>query len=389
MVEERIYLSAPDMSGIERASLLSAFDSNWIASVGPDLAAFEVALSEWCDRPHVVALSSGTAALHLALVLVGAGHGDEVLVPSFTFVATANAVLHAGATPVFVDSAESDWNMDPDLVAETLRERAARGRLPKAVMPVDLYGQCADYSRLEQVCAEYDVPVIADAAESLGSTRDGRKAGSQGLISALSFNGNKIITTGGGGALLSNDRTLVDRARHLATQAREHAPHYQHIDPGYNYRLSSLLAAVGRGQLDRLPHMMGRRADISQQYTEALGGRAGIEFMPVPQGSQPNRWLNVITVDPKTSGTDREVLRLGLETQNIETRPAWKPMHMQPLFADAEMIGGAVCEGVFETGLCLPAGSGMTSRDLNRVLRVLSGLLDRSVPTGVSSVSLS
>jgi len=375
------------MSSVERSSLLGAFDSNWIASVGPDLGAFEAALGEWCERPHVVALSSGTAALHLALVLVGTGPGDEVLVPSFTFVATANAVSHAGARPVFVDSSATDWNMDPDLVAETLRDRAKTNRLPRAVVAVDLYGQCADYERLGQVCGEYDVPLIADAAESLGSMRDGQQAGSQGIIAALSFNGNKIITTGGGGALLSDDRNLVDRARHLATQAREHAPHYQHIDPGYNYRLSNLLAAVGRGQLDRLPLMMERRAEISRKYAELLGDHAGVGFMPVPEGSEPNRWLNVITVDPALAGTDRESLRLGLEAKNIETRPAWKPMHMQPLFDGAEMIGGAVCEGVFRTGLCLPAGSGMTTKDLNRVTRVLSELFGLPAVTRAGRVS--
>lgn len=373
MVEsERIYLSPPDMSDVERRYLLDAFDSNWIAPVGPDLPAFETAMGEWTGRPHVAALASGTAALHLGLILVGTEPGDEVLVPSFTFVATANAVLHPGAVPVFVDSEPASWNLDPDLVAEELSSRAAQGRLPRAVISVDLYGQCADYLRLEEVCAEYEVPLIVDAAEALGASRDGRPAGSQGLVSAVSFNGNKIITTGGGGVLASDDESLIARARHLATQAREPAAHYEHVDAGFNYRLSNLLAAIGRGQLDRLPAMMARRAAIHQRYRDALEHLPGVEFMPVPDGSEPNRWLTVIEIDPAAAGTDRESVRLALEADNIESRPAWKPMHLQPLFAGSEMIGGRVCEGVFSHGLCLPSGSSMSDGDVDRVLDLVT-----------------
>jgi dTDP-4-amino-4,6-dideoxygalactose transaminase len=363
------------MTHIERDLLLAAFDSNWIAPIGPDLPAFEEALCEWTGRDHAVALSSGTAGLHLALRLVGVEPGDEVVVPSFTFVATANAVLQAGATPVFVDSEASSWNIDPDLVAEMLAKRAAAGRLPKAVMAVDLYGQCADYKRLEPICAEYDVPLIVDAAEALGARRDGRPAGSQGAIGVVSFNGNKIITTGGGGALVADDEGLVDRARHLATQAREPAPHYEHVAAGYNYRLSNLLAALGRGQLQRLPEMMARRAEIHARYVEALGDEPGVAFMPVPEGSEPNRWLTVMTIDPEAAGTDCETARLALEASNIEARPAWKPMHLQPLFAEAEMAGGAVSAGEFETGLCLPTGSSLTVADQERTVEVLAGCL--------------
>ena len=372
---ERIYLSPPDMSEVERQYLVDAFDSNWIAPVGPDLPAFEQAMGEWCGRAHVAALSSGTAALHLALLLAGIEPGDEVLVPSFTFVATANAVLHPGAVPVFVDSEAESWNIDPDLVAETLAARAAAGRLPKAVVSVDLYGQCADYARLEPICAEYDLPLIVDAAEALGARRDGRPAGSQGLMSAVSFNGNKIITTGGGGVLASDDEPLVARARHLATQAREPAAHYEHIDAGFNYRMSNLLAAIGRGQLGRLPAMMGRRAEIHARYVEALGELDGVEFMPVPAGSEPNRWLTVLTVAPEAAGVDRERLRLALEDHNIESRPAWKPMHLQPLFKDAEMIGGAVSHSVFEHGLCLPSGSALSDDDVDRIVEIVSSLM--------------
>ncbi len=375
MSPRRIYLSPPDVTKTERDLLMDAFDSNWISPAGPDLTAFESELGERCDRAHVAALASGTAALHLALQLVGVGPGDDVLVPSFTFVATANAVCYLQARPCFVDSEPGSWNIDPDLVAADLDRRAAEGRLPAAVVPVDLYGQCADYDRLVPVCAEHGVPLVADAAEALGAIWAGRPAGSFGLLAALSFNGNKILTTGGGGALVGDDEALVDRARHLATQAREPAPHYEHAETGYNYRLSNLLAAVGRGQLRRLDEMMHGRAQIHGAYRAALADRAGIGFQPVPGPSGPNRWLTVVTVDPAEAGTDRERLRLALEAADIEARPAWKPMHLQPVFAGAPMIGGAVCEAVFADGLCLPSGSSMSDDDLARVLEVLTSAL--------------
>lgn len=371
MPNERIYLSPPDMTEVERSRLLAAFDSNWIAPVGPDLDEFEAQLGEWTGRKHVAALSSGTAALHLALELVGAGPGDDVLVSTFTFVATANAVLQAGATPVFVDSSPTDWNIDPDLVAEELARRAKTGTLPKAVVAVDLYGQCADYSRLMPICAEYDVALIADSAEALGASRDGYKAGSQGVMAVLSFNGNKIITTGGGGALVADDPKLIDRARYLATQARQPAAHYEHTEAGYNYRLSNLLAALGLGQLERLPAMMARRAEIHATYESALSDRPGFDFMPIPAGSEPNGWLTVLTIDPAAAGTDSETTRLALEAENIESRPAWKPMHRQPLFADAAVVGGALSDEVFGTGLCLPTGSGLDTVTLQRVIATM------------------
>jgi len=369
--DDQIYLSPPDMSEVERSFLLQAFDSNWIAPVGPDLNAFEDALGQLTGRAHVAALSSGTAGLHLALLLAGVTPGDEVLVSTFTFVATANAVLQCGATPVFVDSSAADWNIDPDLVAEELAERSKHGRLPAAVVAVDLYGQCADYDRLEPVCAEYEVPLIADSAESLGGSRAGRPAGSRGLLATLSFNGNKIITTGGGGALVADDPALIDRARYLATQARQPAAHYEHTDAGFNYRLSNVLAAIGRGQLERLPAMMTRRSEIYGRYEDALGVLPGFDFMPVPEDSQPNRWLTVATVDPSQAGTDREAIRLALEAQNIEARPAWKPMHQQPLFADAQCVGGAVSDAIFELGICLPTGSALSDAQVDRVIDVV------------------
>lgn len=367
----RLYLSPPDMSATERARLTEAFDSNWIAPVGPDLTAFEAGLAQACGRSHAVALTSGTAALHLGLLLAGVEPGDAVLVPSLTFVATANAVLQCGAEPCFVDSEGGSWGMDPDLVAATLARRKRLGRLPKAVMSVDLYGQCADNARLERVCATYGVPLIVDAAESLGAARDGRPAGSHGLIAAVSFNGNKVMTTGGGGALLTDDPGIARRALHLATQAKQPVAHYEHIEPGFNYRMSNLLAAIGRGQLERLPSMIAQRRRINDRYRSELSTLPGIGFMPVPQGSDPNCWLSVITVDPAKAGVLPEDLRQALEAQDIEARPAWKPMHLQPLFADSPMVGGPISDAVFATGLCLPSGSAMTDADVTRVSSVI------------------
>lgn len=369
---DRLWLSPPDMSSVERERLIAAFDSNWIAPVGPDLDAFEAALAGWTDRPAVVALSSGTAALHLALQLHDVGPGTDVLVSTFTFVASANPIGYLGARPVFVDSERASWNMDPELVAEELARRADTGDLPAAVIAVDLYGQCADYAQLEPLCANYGVPLIADATEALGARAFGRPAGSFGSCAALSFNGNKIITTGGGGALAGAPE-LVGRARHLATQAREAAPHYEHVDAGYNYRLSNLLAALGCGQLERLPAIMEGRRAVNAVYRDRLGDLAGLEFAPIPAWSEPNCWLTVCTIDPSMAGTDRELVRLALDRAGIEARPAWKPMHCQPLFAGAPRIGGEISEAIFADGLCLPSGSSMTDADLDRVVDVVAG----------------
>jgi dTDP-4-amino-4,6-dideoxygalactose transaminase len=360
------------MSDVERSRLLAAFDSNWIAPVGPDLAPFEAAVAHWCGRDHAVALSSGTAALHLALVAAGVGPGDTVIVPSLTFVATANAVLMTGARPVFIDSEASSWNADPALIEEYIETASAGGgAAPAAVVVVDLYGQCADYGRIEPICARYGVPLIVDAAESLGAVRDDRPAGSHGDLSIVSFNGNKIATTGGGGALLTDDAALADRVRHLATQAREPFPHYEHVDAGFNYRMSNLAAAIGRAQLERLGEMMRNRRFIGLQYRAALGGIDGLSFMPVPTGSVPNNWLTVVMVDPTVARIDAETLRADLEVEGIEARPAWKPMHRQPLFVGATMLGGEVAEHVFARGLCLPSGSSLQPDELGRVIEVV------------------
>jgi pyridoxal phosphate-dependent aminotransferase EpsN len=368
----RLYLSPPEVGETERGLLLDAFDSNWIAPLGPHVDAFEREFSAYVGRPHAAALSSGTAALHLALVLLGVGPGDDVIVPSFTFVASANAVTYVGARPVFVDSERTTWNLDPALVEEELAARAGDGHLPAAVLGVDLYGQCADWDAILAACARYEVPVIEDAAEALGATYRGRPAGSFGALGVFSFNGNKIITTSGGGMLVGDDPAAIEHARHLSTQARDPAPHYEHSEIGFNYRMSNLLAALGRGQLQHLPEKVARRQAVNRAYRVALADVPGIAFMPDASFGSPTNWLTVITVDEREFGASPTAIREHLETLDIEARPAWKPMHLQPLFRDAPMRGGAVAEDIFRTGLCLPSGSAMSHDD---VTRVVDGLL--------------
>jgi dTDP-4-amino-4,6-dideoxygalactose transaminase len=371
----RVYLSPPEVGEDERRLLLEAFDSNWIAPVGPDLDAFESEVALRSGTGHAVGLSSGTAGLHLALLLVGVGPGDEVLVPSFTFVATASAVTYLGATPVLVDCSADNWTLDPALVAEELDARARSGRLPRALVTVDLYGQSADYDALTALCDRYGLPLVEDAAEALGATYRGRPAGSFGRAGVFSFNGNKIITTSGGGMLVSDDADLVERARFLATQARDPFPHYEHSVLGFNYRLSNLLAALGRGQLLGLDDRMARRRAIDVAYRDALADAPGIEFMPIAGYGEPNWWLTCITVDPDAFGADREQIRLALEAEDIESRPTWKPLHLQPVFEGAPTVGGAACASIFERGLCLPTGSALSADDQARVVETL-----RSVP---------
>jgi dTDP-4-amino-4,6-dideoxygalactose transaminase len=368
MTDTHIFLSPPDVSDIERKLLLAAFDSNWVAPVGPDLDAFEAQVAELVGVRHAIALSSGTAALHLALVAAGVRRGDTVLVPSFTFAATANAVMYLGARPVFLDSTPDSWNVDPALVAEELRARAQRGQLPRAVVAVDMYGQCADYQPLLDACDRYGVPLIEDAAEALGASYRDRPAGSFGLAGVLSFNGNKIITTGGGGMLLTDDGRVATQTRHLATQAREPVAHYEHRSVGYNYRLSNLLAAVGRGQVQRLGEMIAARRETARFYRAALGDMPGLSFMPVAGYGTPNWWLTCLLVDPDEFGADRDQLLARLAARDIEARPAWKPMHLQPVFQDCVMRGGDVSAGLFRRGLCLPSGSALTAHDRDRVV---------------------
>jgi dTDP-4-amino-4,6-dideoxygalactose transaminase len=381
---DRLYLSPPDVGETERALLLDAFDSNWIAPLGPHVDAFEREFAAWLGapvlrsgtepvlrsgtQPAAAALSSGTAALHLALLVLGVGPGDEVVVPTLTFVATANAVMYAGARPVFVDSDEATWNMDPALVEDLLAERARAGRLPAALVGVDLYGQCADWDPILAACDRYGVPVVDDAAEALGATYRGRSAGRFGAIGVFSFNGNKIITTSGGGMLVADDAALVDRARWLSTQARDDAPHYEHSVVGFNYRMSNLLAAVGRGQLQGLYAKVARRRAVNARYCEALSDIAGVGFMPDAPSGEPTHWLTVITVDEDEFGASPTTIREHLEGLNIEARPAWKPMHRHPLFAEHEVRGGRVADEIFRRGLCLPSGSAMTDADVDRVV---------------------
>jgi len=368
MTDARIYLSPPDVGDVERKLLLDAFDSNWVAPVGPDLDAFEAQVAELVGVRHAVALSSGTAALHLALIAAGVRRGDTVLVPSFTFAASVNAVMYLGARPVFVDSTADTWNVDPQLVADELRQRADRGQLPRAVIAVDMYGQCADYEPLLVVCDRYGVALIEDAAEALGASYRGRPAGSFGLAGVLSFNGNKIITTGGGGMLVTDDARVATQARYLATQAREPVAHYEHRAVGYNYRLSNLLAAVGRGQVQRLDELIAARRRNAHHYRAALGDLPGLTFMPVAEYGVPNWWLTCLLIDAETFGADRDRIIEHLGRQNIEARAAWKPMHLQPVFRDCVVRGGTVSADLFRRGLCLPSGSALTDHGRERVV---------------------
>lgn len=375
----RIYLSPPHMSGEELGLLEDAFASNWIAPLGPQVDAFEQELGEVLGTLHVAALTSGTAALHLALRLLGVSEGDEVLCPTLTFVATASPILYQGASPVFLDVDPKTWTLDPNLLEEELNERSARGRKPTALIAVDLYGQCADYEALTALSERFEVPLIEDAAEALGATYRQKPAGSFGRVGILSFNGNKILTTSGGGALVSHDPTLVERARFLASQARDPAPHYQHSELGYNYRLSNLLAAIGRGQLRVLDERVEARRRIFAEYVRKLGDLPGLGFMPEAPYGRSNRWLTVVRMDRLQLGVGPEEVRLALEDCNIEARPTWKPLHLQPLFADSPRRGGGVAERLFQDGLCLPSGSTLTADQQEKICRVLRGLHEKAI----------
>ncbi len=370
----RIYLSPPHATDVERKLLLDAFDSNWLAPLGPHVDAFERELADYVGVPHAAALSSGTAGLHLALVVCGVQPGDIVVTSSFTFAATANAVRYVGAEPVFVDSHPETWTLDPDLLDAELDTLASRGRGAKAVIAVDLYGQCCDYARIEAICAKHGVHLIEDAAEALGATCGKRSAGAFGRVGIFSFNGNKVLTTSGGGMLVSSDAALVARVRHLATQAREPVPHYEHKDVGYNYRLSNLLAAVGRGQLTTLDARVNARRKVNERYRERLAHVPGISFMPEAPYGRCAFWLSVMTVDPALFGVDRETMRQALERQDIEARPAWKPMHLQPVFATCKVRGGDVSARIFERGLCLPSGSNLSELEQDRVISTILAL---------------
>ncbi len=374
----RIFLSPPHIGDLELEFVREAFETNWVAPLGPHVDAFEKEFADYVGTAHAVALSSGTAALHLAMILAGVGQGDEVLVSTFTFSASVNPILYQGARPVFIDSETTSWNMDPGLLAEALEKRARVGRLPKAVVAVHLYGQCVDLDPIVEICLNYGVTLIEDAAEALGATYKGRSSGTFGKAGIFSFNGNKIITTSGGGMLVTDDPEWAAHARKLATQAREPAPHYEHKEVGFNYRMSNVLAGIGRGQLRLLEDRVAARRKNFTFYHAHLSKLPGIGFMPEAPWGRHTRWLTCITVDPKAFGADRETIRLALEAENIESRPLWKPMHLQPVFAGYETIGGEVAEGLFGTGLCLPSGSNLTESDLQRVVDVIRSIHQQS-----------
>lgn len=369
----RLFLSPPHMGARERALVTEAFDSNYIAPLGPMVDAFEAEFAAYTGLPHCVALTSGTAAIHLALRCLGIGAGDSVLVSSLTFIGSVAPVLYQNATPIFIDSDEETWNMDINLVAETLAKAKKSGTLPKAILPTDIYGQSCDVDAMRRIADEYGIALVVDAAESVGTRYKDRHAGVGAHAVAYSFNGNKIITSSGGGMLASTNKKLIDEARFLSQQARDHAPHYEHTTYGYNYRMSNIVAAIGRGQLEVLDARVNARRANFAAYQQRLGKLPGIRFMPEAPYGKGNRWLSVILVEPAAFGCDRETMRLALEKENIESRPVWKSMHLQPLFKDAAMVGGPVSETLFRDGLCLPSGSQMTAADIDRVCTLIEG----------------
>jgi len=368
--QDRIYLSPPHMAGEELALLNDAFQSNWIAPLGPHLDAFEQEFASKLGVEHAVALSSGTAALHLALLVAGVEPGDQVVTSTLTFVATANAIRYTGAEPIFIDSELKSWNMDPQLLANALANADRCGELPKAVVVVDICGQCADWQPIGEVCAKYEIPLIADSAESLGANYGGQAAGTLGDMGCFSFNGNKIMTTSGGGMLVTSNGQWAERVRHLATQARESAPHYQHSEQGYNYRLSNLLAAVGRGQLRVLEERVTQRRAVYDFYHQAFQDLPGVEFMPEADFGDSTRWLTCLLIDERVSGVTPSDLLCAFAEANIEARPMWKPMHLQPLFQKSRVVGGMIAETIFQKGLCLPSGSSLSQENLQRVASV-------------------
>ena len=369
-MDKRVYLCLAHMSGREQDFIREAFDTNWVVPLGPNVNAFEEELGAFLDGgKRVVALSAGTAAIHLGLVLLGVGPGDEVICQSFTFCASANPAVYLGATPVFVDSEPRSWNMDPELLEEAIRDRIARrGRKPKAIIPVHLYGMPADIDAICRVAERYGIPVLEDAAEALGSEFEGRKCGTFGALGALSFNGNKMITTSGGGALIVPDDETRRRAMFFATQAREPFPYYQHEQIGYNYRMSNICAGIGRGQMTVLDAHIAHHRRAHARYAAAFAGVPGITLADNPDSRwNSNFWLCTILVDPAVSGTTCEELRLRLDAVGVETRPLWKPMHLQPVYAGNPCYVNGTAERLFGQGLCLPAGPMVTDDDVDRI----------------------
>lgn len=377
-MKKKIWLSLAHMSGEEQKYIQEAFDTNWVVPLGPNVNAFEELLSDYIgEDKKVVALISGTAALHLALLQLGISEGDEVICQSFTFAASANPIKYVNATPVFIDSEPDSWNMDPEELEKAIQDRIAiTGKKPKAILPVHLYGMPANMKAITEIAERYQIPIVEDAAESLGSTFNNQPCGTFGEFACLSFNGNKIITTSGGGALVCSTEKQVRKTKFYATQARDEAPHYQHSEIGYNYRLSNICAGIGRGQMTILPYHVARRREINAIYKRLLGNMAGVSFLQEPDDRYfSNHWLTCVQIDPTLAGFTREDLRLAMEKQNIETRPLWKPMHLQPVFADAPYYGNSVAEQLFEHGLCLPSSPVLTDEDLERVVGVFTSMV--------------
>lgn len=378
MNNKRIWLSLAEMGGEEQRFIQEAFDTNWVVPLGPNVNGFEADLESYLqiEGKRVVALSAGTAALHLGLVMLGVGRGDEVICQSFTFSASANPIVYQGASPIFVDSEPDTWNMDPKALEAAIKDRIAKtGRKPKAIIPVHLYGMPAKMDEIMAIAQKYDIPVLEDAAEAIGSTYKGRRCGSFGAYGALSFNGNKMITTSGGGALVCPDGAAAKRVMFYATQARDEAPHYQHSHIGYNYRMSNICAGIGRGQMLVLEHHIAKRKQNHRRYMELLADVEGISVLDNPSSDfDSNFWLTCIVVDPDEAGFSREEVRLALEAENIESRPLWKPMHLQPVFSQCPFYGDGTSEALFNDGLCLPSGSLLEEEDLERVCRVIKGL---------------
>lgn len=365
-MRDKIWLSPPHMGGEEQKFIQEAFKSNWIAPLGPNVDGFEYDLTNYTGTGHTAVLVSGTAAIHLALILLGIEPDDEVICSDFTFAATANPIRYLKATPVFIDSEEKTWNMDPELLEEAIRDRINRGKKPSAIILVHLYGMPAQMQQILDIAHSFEIPVIEDAAEGLGSRYKRKSVGTFGILGTLSFNGNKIITTSGGGALMSDRKELIQKARFLSTQARDDAPHYQHSHIGYNYRMSNIIAGIGRGQMKVLNKRVEQRRSNFEYYKSKLSAIEGISFLEEPEEMFSNRWLTTITVDPKkASGLTREDIRLALKSNNIESRPLWKPMHLQPVFKDFPFYGNGTSEKLFMNGLCLPSGSDMTIADLD------------------------
>lgn len=375
-MKTKIWLSSPHMGNTEQQFIKEAFDTNWVAPLGPNVNAFEEDLSKYTGIKHAAALSSGTAALHLALILNDVKAGDEVICQSMTFSASVNPIVYLGAKPVFVDSEEDTWNMSPFCLEKAIIDRISKGKKPKAIIPVHLYGMPAKIDDIMEIANRYNIPVIEDAAESLGATYKGQHTGTFSSMGILSFNGNKIITTSGGGALLSNNEEYIKKAKFLATQARDDAPHYEHTHIGYNYRMSNVLAGIGRGQMEVLQERIAaRRANFDRykHYFSSLEEKGySIQLQPEMKGSFSNRWLTAFLIDPaKNKGISREVIRLALDADNIDARPLWKPMHLQPIFKTCPFYGNGTSDRLFENGLCLPSGSNLKELEFERIFRVL------------------